>query len=57
MERADLGSLAQWVRSLPGRRVPEAEARRLFQQVILAVKCCHDRVCGGRKAAARQQSH
>ena len=42
LDHAAAGSLRQHLAAAPGGRLPEAEARRMFQQLMLAVHYCHN---------------
>jgi serine/threonine protein kinase len=44
MEFGDAGSLLAYLQRQPGRRVPEAAARWLFQQVVIGLSYTHQRV-------------
>ena len=44
MEYADVGSLLAYQQAQPGRRLPEATARWLFQQLVIGLDYAHQRV-------------
>ena len=41
-----MGSLLTRMQAAPGGRLPESEARWIFQQLVLGLRYCHDRVRG-----------
>ena len=44
MEFGDAGSLLTYLQKQPGRRLPEATARWLFQQLVIGLSYTHHRV-------------